>query len=220
MFTELFKHENTFASLPGDFTYWHQNRKKYSVWAIEPQTVELNRRFNTARAHLGDFLLQEYPRQVHVTIGQCGFIAKEKKYKDDYDQSMFLGDIEALKRADIDKIRLSIQGVLTSYAIAPFFPVLDTHADLISLHKILTHTANENHIFTPHVTVGLYKDAWPTKDIHQSLLNFPKQLDLTFELPKIKLLSYHPAELGGALTEEACFDFATQSFSVNETLFA
>ena len=59
MFTELFKYPETFASLPGDFTYWHKNRKKYAVWAIEPDLPELTERFNQARVHLAPFLLPE-----------------------------------------------------------------------------------------------------------------------------------------------------------------
>ena len=219
MFTELFKYPETFASLPGDFTYWHKNRKKYAVWAIEPDLPELTERFNQARAHLAPFLLPENPRQIHITLGQCGFIAAQKNHEDDYHEATFLADIEHLKAFEQKALRLNIQGVLTSYAIAPFFPVIDTHQDLLRFHQKLTHTANEDYTFVPHVTVGLYADAWATQQIYQSLITFPTLTDLSFELSKIKLLSYNPVEVGGKLTQEGYFDLVSKQFFVQSGLF-
>ena len=76
---ELLKHRHTFASLPGDFSFWHKNREKYTVWALEITDSQLEERLKQARSTLSGFLIEDYNRHPHITISQCGFLCQQKK---------------------------------------------------------------------------------------------------------------------------------------------
>ena len=212
---ELLKHPNTFASLPGDFSFWHKNREKYAVWALEIIDEQLEERLKQAQSILSDFLIKDYNRHPHITLGQCGFLCQTKKLEDDYDKNMFWQDIEKLQTLSEQKIRLQISGLLTSWAIAPFFPALDQSGDLARFNQLLTHTPDDNYHFTPHITIGLYADAWPTTSIYHLLTSVDPQPALAFEITALKLYSYHPNIVGGQITEEASFNLSDKTLSIH-----
>ncbi len=215
---ELLKHRHTFASLPGDFSFWHKNREKYTVWALEITDSQLEERLKQARSTLSGFLIEDYNRHPHITISQCGFLCQQKKLQDDYDQTMFWQDVEKLQQLSEQTIRLQISGLLTSWAIAPFFPALDHMGDLKRFNQLLTRTPDDNYSFTPHITIGLYADAWPTTSIYHALTTSAPLPPLNFEIGTIKMFSYHPSLIGGDLTEEASFNLSDKTLTIHSEI--
>ncbi len=212
---ELMKYPHTFASLPGDFSFWHKNREKYAVWALEIVDEQLEKRLKQARSVLSGFLIEDYHRHPHITLGQCGFLCQTKALDDDYDKTMFWQDIEKLQQQSEQMIRLQISGLLTSWAIAPFFPALDHMGDLARFNRLLTHTPDNDYVFTPHITIGLFADAWPTTSIYNKLTSIDPLPPLSFEVTKLKMYSYHPNIIGGPITEEASLNLSDKTLTIH-----
>ncbi|WP_434778288.1 hypothetical protein [Neisseria sp. Ec49-e6-T10] len=216
---ELLKYQHTFASVAEDLSYWHKNRKKYAVWAIDISNDVLEERILKAKKHLSPYLVQDYFRKTHFTVAPSGFMCKEKQYEDDYSEELFWADVEQLKSREKKSLHLNIEGFLTSFAIAAFFPVRDEERVFLSLNQMLLRPEISTAVFTPHVTVGLYSEAWPTQEIFARLNTFEVYPLLEEEITEIKLLSYDPNNISGPLLEEASFNLITHELSIYSNLF-
>ena len=220
-FTELLKYPTTFASRPGDFSFWHKNRKHYAVWAIELKNHVLCQLAGDARVYMSEFLLPDYPRQLHVTLGQCGFLSNKKNYADDYTEKDFQEDIRKLSELDRSTLTVKIGGVLCCFAIAPFFPILDEDGSLLELHKLMARSIDSEYVFTPHITLGLFCDDWPSSKVHEHVISYPGTADCKIDIDEIKLFSYQADEVCGALTELACFSLREKRISyMSDILFS
>ena len=56
-----------------------------------------------------------------------------------------------------------------------------------------------NSDYLPHVTVGLYADAWPASEVLARLADCPAEAPLWCLVERVSLMSYEPAEIGGRL---------------------
>ena len=98
-------------------------------------------------------------------------------------------------------------GSLASFCSAPFLYVKQPANILHKLHICLhSLTFDVGFEYVPHVTVGLYSDAWPTQIVSNHLDNFQKNCVINRLVNKISLMSYASSEIGGKLTEIAYYD--------------
>lgn len=207
----------TTKNLKQNFHDWHQGRSRYALWAVDVDFPAVRQQAAMASQHLGRFLLEGYCRQPHITLGISGFLNNKPQHTDDYTVSSFEADLAALKNLHLHPFELEISS-LASFSSAPFLYVKDTTDNLHKLHKCL-HTANGDVGFqyVPHVTVGLYSEAWSTKIVSHHLDSFQKNSVISHQVSKISLMSYAASEIGGKLITIADYDLERMQIQWHET---
>lgn len=189
----------TIKNVKQDFYSWHQGRSRYALWAIDLDIPAVRQLVAIAGQHLGKFLFEGYCRQPHITLGISGFLNQKSQHADDYTVSSFEADLAALRNADIQPFKVEIS-TLASFSSAPFFHVSDPGNSLHKLHTCLhSVTSDASFQYVPHVTVGLYSEAWPVQAVSDHLDNFQQKCVTSCLVDKISLMSYAASEIGGKL---------------------
>lgn len=193
------------------FPEWHKGRTDYCLWALDVDQAAVRRRMAAAQAHLAELLLGHYRRQAHVTLGLCGFPCHSATHADDFSADMLQRQIDALRRAHPKPFHIEI-GHLATFRSAPYLTVHEDGRHIPALrHSIATGALDQPlEQYVPHVTVGLYRDAWPLSEVQGRLDNFTIAAPLSVRISGISLLSYQPAQIGGPLRRLARYDFANQ----------
>lgn len=182
-----------------DFHDWHQGRLRYVLWAVDVDFPAVRQQVAIASGFLGKFLLEGYCRQPHITLGISGFLNHKSQYADDYTASSFEANLTALKNAHLQSFELEISS-LASFSSAPFLYVIDPTNSLHKLHACLhTLTLDASFQYVPHVTVGLYSEAWPAQAVSSHLDDFQQASVTRCLVEKISLMSYVASEIGGKL---------------------
>ena len=198
----------TIKNVKQDFHDWHQGRSRYVLWAIDVDFPTVRQQVAVACQHLDRFLLEGYCRQPHITLGISGFLNQKSQHADDYTASSFEADLAALRNADIQPFKVEIS-TLASFSSAPFFHVSNPGNSLHKLHACLhSVTSDANFQYVPHVTVGLYSEAWPAQTVSDHLDNLQQKCVTSCLVDKISLMSYAASEIGGQLTTIADYDLA------------
>jgi 2'-5' RNA ligase len=169
---------------PRDYPEWHRGRDRYAVWLIDADLAPLCDRVARARAHLGG-LLADAQRQPHVTVFVCGFLAEAATWNDDFTPAMLARQRRALEAAAVAPFELEIGG-LASFDSAVFLEVRDPDHCLAPIRAALAHGQGEvcpHEVYTPHLTVGLYRDAFDKPAVTRRLAAFaedpPRRLAVT-----------------------------------------
>lgn len=198
----------TVKNIRQDFQDWRQGRQRYAFWAIDVDVPLVREQMSIANRHLAEFLLPEYYRQPHITLGICGFLSSKANYADDYAVESFETDVMTLKNLQLKPFTVEI-GNLASFGSAPFLCASDHGNHLYQLHQCLHRiTTDVTFEYVPHVTVGLYAEAWST-DVVSNVLDAFSQQHVTHHLVnRISLMSYMAAEIGGELIKIADYDLA------------
>jgi 2'-5' RNA ligase len=196
----LHLHKQTIAAASGDVPSWHRGRDLYALWLIEADTEEVRRRVLLAREHLSGFLIPSYRRQPHITVFVCGFLVDTGTYDDDYLTEEFERHAELLRKAALRPFPLEI-GALNSFASAPFLAVADRSNGLGRVRSVLMTTGKEieRSDYIPHVTVGLYADAFPSGLVTKRIASFSHE-PCTLRVDRITFATFRAAEMYGALT--------------------
>jgi hypothetical protein len=197
---------HTLRNVRRDFVEWHLGRPCYAVWAIDADIAPVRRRVADARAHLAGFLLDDYRRQPHVTLGLCGFPVLRPLHADDFGMEALQAQVRALQHLRPQAFEIGIGG-LHSFTSAPYLGVSDPGGRLSRLCACLHMSAGADRVTIPHVTVGLYADAWPAASVQARLECPPRMGTLRLQVRHIALLSYVAADIDGPLTELARYDF-------------
>ena len=93
-------------------------------------------------------------------------------------------------------------GGLASFSSAPYLTVGDPAGGIAAVRRCLA-VDGENRLngdYVPHVTVGLYADAFPARAVLARLAACSAEEPLWCLVERISLMSYEPAEIGGRLT--------------------
>ena len=193
-----------------DFPEWHLGRPAYVLWALEFDTAAVLPRMQQAQAQLADLLLDGYCRQPHVTLGLCGFPSAAPAHGDDFGADLIHTHVQALQRAQPAAFEIEIGG-LDSFSSVPYFTVHAPAGQLAALRACVAdphrHGAADGYV--PHVTVGLYADAWPLAAVRSRLAHCEVGAVLRVTVSGISLLSYAASEIGGPLQRVASYAFAT-----------
>lgn len=183
-----------------DFVEWHRGRSPYVFWGLDVDMPAVVERVAAARQHLDGLLLAGYQRQPHVTLELCGFAAVAPQAVDEFGGAYLLAQFAALRQAAPGPFEIDI-GALESFTSAPYLRVDDAGQRLAALRDCLAvegayRLAGD---YTPHVTVGLYADAWPAASVRSRLREFVAAEPLSCRIVRICLMAYAPAEIGGPL---------------------
>lgn len=195
-----FDQAKTFAHGQEDFSYWHQGRSHYAVWAIKMADRAIAQRVDDARRHLTDVLLPGYVRQLHVTLTVCGFPNVIRQYADDFLPVDLAKQEQVLNVAKVRPFVIEIDS-LDSFAGAPFLRVIDCDQGIARLRACLDASLFEQFGFcyTPHLTIGLYGRSIAEKTLLALLRGFKTTAPLRFEVNAIHWVRYEARDIGGPL---------------------
>ena len=196
----LHLHKETIAAALGDVPSWHRGRDAYALWLIEADTDEVRQRVRAASEHLAEFLIPHYRRQPHITVFVCGFLVAARSYDDDYGIGDFERHADLLREAALKPFPLVI-GSLNSFASAPFLEVTDPEGGLGRVRSVLASagTEIERSEYIPHVTVGLYADAFPSDLVAKRIASFSQE-PCTLKVDRITFATFRAAEMYGTLS--------------------
>lgn len=195
---------------PRDFTEWHRGRAPYVFWGLLLDCPALRLPLAQAAAWLDGLLLDGYVREPHVTLDICGFPSSFPAEADEFARDLIDGQITRLASGPGPfSIRV---GALDSFTSAPFLTVFDVDRGIADIRECLAENGRHRLFgeYVPHVTVGLYRDAWPLPDIATRLAACPMTDDLTIPITQVDLLAYAPSVIGGGLTRLGSFDLVTR----------
>ena len=183
-----------------DFHEWHRGRPQYLLWALDVDAPPLRARVAAAQRALDGLLLDGYLRQPHITLALCGFPATGPlRAEDEFDDALITTQLGALQATAPPAFELGIGG-LESFSSAPFLSVHDSTGTLATLRRCL-HASSEHPQggYVPHVTVGLYADAWPTAEVVRRFQALDDAPHLPCRITRLSLMGYAAADIGGAL---------------------
>ena len=201
----LAQRPRTIPSEIRDFPEWHHGRERYAVWVLDcEKSLPVQEKFKAAQAHLDDYLLKPYHRQPHITLFVCGFLVESPQYNDDFTQRQVDAQIQAIERSNLGSFEIEI-GALNSFASAPFLEVRDPEEGIIKLRNTLAGGAREFRTtsYHPHLTVGLYADSFPSKEVLARMERFISE-PVRWKVEKITLSTYQAKEVTGELSSQYC----------------
>ena len=178
-----------------DFGDWHRGRPHYLLWAIDVDLPAVRSRITAAQRALDGLLLDGYRRQPHITLALCGFPARTARPAvDEFDRHWLQARIRHVDGAagPLGALRACL------------------HAD----------TPPPQGEYVPHVTVGLYADAYPTHSVAQRFDACAPVVPLRCAIERISLMGYVAAEIGGALFTLAEWDLAAHRLQWRSRLAA
>jgi 2'-5' RNA ligase len=191
-----------------DFVEWHLGRPAYVLWALDFDTTAVMPRMQAAQAQLADLLLAGYCRQPHITLSLCGFPSDAPVHADDFGPELIQAQVQAMRQLHLAPFEMEIGG-LDTFTSVPYFTVHDASGQLAALRACLTAEGAQaaSGDYVPHVTVGLYADAWPLAAVQARLKNCVLPKSVRLPVRGISLLSYQAADIGGALSCLASYPF-------------
>ena len=136
--------------------------------ALDRDTPAVASRVAHARTGLGDLLLAGYCRQPHITLELCGFAGQVPLAADEFAPDYLAAQFAALASVGPAPFTVAIGG-LASFSSAPYLTVGDPAGGIAAVRRCLA-VDGENRLsydydYVPHVTVGLYADAWLARDV-------------------------------------------------------
>lgn len=194
-----------------DFVEWHRGRAPYVFWGLLLDWPALDRQLARAASRLDGLLLDGYVREPHVTLDVCGFPADRSA--DDESFTPALIDAQVMRLAAAAPAPFSIRiGGLDSFTSAPFLTVFDVDRGIAGLRQCLAENGRHRLFgdYVPHVTVGLYRDAWPLPAVAERIAACPTGDELAMTIGHADLLGYAPSVIGGALTRLGRFDLVSR----------
>ena len=192
-----------------DFVEWHRGRAPYVFWGLLLDSPALDGQLARAASWLDGLLLDDYVREPHVTLDVCGFPAEQSEEDEAF--SLALIDAQTTRLVAAAPAPFSIHiGGLDSFTSAPFLRVFDVDRGIAGLRQCLAENGRHRLFgdYVPHVTVGLYRDAWPLQPVAERIAAWPAGDELAMTIGKADLLGYAPSVIGGALTRLGSFDLA------------
>ena len=211
----------TLANERRDFPEWHLGRPRYALWALDVDVAPVRQRVQAAQRHLAHWLLADYQRQPHITLSLCGFPSDTPRHADDFGLDALRAQLDALQQAQFEPFEIEI-GALATFTSAPYLSVSDAGGHIAALRACLMggEGGESGLTYTPHVTVGLYADAWPMPAVQARLASFAVDAPLRLRVVGVSLMAYAAAEIGGPLTQMADYDFGSGALRWNAPEFA
>jgi 2'-5' RNA ligase len=209
-----FADSHTVPNVRGDFAEWHRGRTPYVFWALDVDCPEVGQIVAQAAGLLDGLLLEGYCRQPHITLELCGFPADKANDADEFSLAWLEGRCAALRRADLRPFSLTVGG-WSSFASAPYLKVADPGRGIAALRRCLAVDGVHRLFgdYLPHVTIGLYADAWPVERVLKRLTGFTDASPCTCRIDRVSLMAYQPEHIGGPLARLGHFSLDRQEMA-------
>lgn len=211
----------TIRSDQRDFPEWHRGRPRFAVWAIALDDPAVERRLDQMREALHPWLLPDYRRQPHITLHVCGFPAARPEHADDFGPAQLQAHIDAMARAAPGRLALRVGGAF-SFASAACLRVRDDGSALQRMRGHFDQAARSHDAtpYVPHVTAGLYADAWPMREVQARLRPLAALPDIDLPVNALDWMVYDSLRIGGPLSSLLRVDLATHGVEELARLFA
>jgi 2'-5' RNA ligase len=195
MLEEFLSHKHTTASCDRDFKEWHLGIPYYGFWAILVDNPKLLSVVSKAQTQLQPFFLPSYRRQAHITLNACGLLSETH-----FSQSKLDQQINNLKILNLSPFELSL-GHIDSFSTSAYLSVFDTSKILHKINKALNQIVSDSTPakYTPHITLGLYRDKFECKHVSEEILKFKTFDELRFKVTKIQFCRYQTANIQGPI---------------------
>ena len=205
----------TIPSEQRDFPDWHQGRPVFAVWAIAVEDAAVVTRLRDLREALGGLLLPGCERQPHVTLQICGFPAAMATRHDDFTMAHLSAHVDALAAERPEPFNLSI-GDAFSFASAACLAVHDDAGTLLRCRAAWQRAAPGSDCtpYVPHVTAGLYANAWPLMQVQNRLLSMQSLRRLPLRVRCLDWMAYDSRRIGGPLHTLLRVDLASGEVQV------
>lgn len=192
-----------------DYPEWHKGRSDYGLWYIEIDQPELIQYLDEIQAQFSNLLLPAQQRQYHITLFVCGFLQSAvKQYDDDFQIQQLQQQIKLIEVLQLKTFELEITQI-DSFSSALFLHIKDQQGVLAEIRQQFSHVSEEIAAleYCPHITLGLYGEAWPSDRVLQRIQQLPPRTikiqvkKLTFGYYKAQILQgllypYQQIELG------------------------
>lgn len=207
--------ERTLPSEQRDFVEWHRGRPHYAVWAVALHDPAIDARLEQLRAALHPLLLPGYRRQPHITLQLCGFAVDLPRQADDYGALQLQAHADALVRLRLPPFELQLGGAF-SFASAACLAVHDPSGSLPRLRAALSRAVahGDTTPYVPHLTAGLYRGAWPMREVRQRLRTLQSLPPIAVPVTQLAWMRYDTAVVGGPLRTLRHFDLGTGGLRV------
>ncbi|MGR0303995.1 2'-5' RNA ligase family protein [Acinetobacter beijerinckii] len=192
-----------------DYPEWHHGRTDYALWYIEIDQPALVEYLNAIKTDFSDFLLTSNQRQYHITLFVCGFLnTHPSPYNDDFSAEQFSQHIKSINTLQLEPFELELT-TIDSFSSALFIQIIDQQKILEKIRSQLALVSKEIAAlqYCPHITIGLYNDAWSSDLVLERIKSFEAKRikiqvnQLTFGYYKAQILQgllypYHQMVLG------------------------
>ncbi|MCH7339903.1 2'-5' RNA ligase family protein [Acinetobacter higginsii] len=192
-----------------DYPEWHLGRSDYGLWYIEIDQPELIQYLDEIQAQFSGLLLPAQQRQYHITLFVCGFLQPAvKQYDDDFQIQQLQQQIKLIEALQLKPFELEITHI-DSFSSALFLQIKDQQGVLTQIRQQFAYVSEEIAAleYCPHITLGLYGEAWPSDRVLQRIQQLPPRTikiqvkKLTFGYYKAQILQgllypYQQIELG------------------------
>lgn len=204
---------HTLPSVRRDFVEWHRGRAPFVLWALDFDLAPVRARVARAAACLGDYLLAGYCRQPHVTLDLCGFPSPQPMADDEFDAAFLGAQVETLAALAPSPFVVELAG-LESFPSAAYLALRDAEGGVAAVRAALAGASGHRLLgdYVAHVTVGLYRAAWPAEAV-LAVLRSDDGAPLAVAVERVSLMAYAPSEIGGRLAILADFHLATRHFA-------
>ncbi len=185
-----------------DYPEWHRGRTAYALWYIlleRKQYPELVQKLDQLQTSFSDVLLVNTQRQYHITLYICGFLTEQKPvYNDDFCLRWFEQQHQQLLKQTGFQLNIS---KLNSFNSAMFADLSDRENHLIQIREKLQ--LDDHHEiaalqYHPHITLGLYRDAYPSDQILNRIQQ-SSEINLKISIDQLHFGYYDAQQLQGPL---------------------
>lgn len=192
----------TYAAEKREYPEWHKNRPRYYLWAIDSDTVLVNKRLQKYHSLFKDLILHPYERQAHITLAISGFLSEHITHDDDITQAAITKQQATLHALKLAPFIVSIGGI-NSFSSAPFLEVMDPSKSLEIIRHALIDGRQDfrNTHYIPHVTLGIYNANHAVASI-AAMVKDLKEEPIELAVRHIGLYSYDARDIGSRLRKE------------------
>jgi 2'-5' RNA ligase len=168
MYEAFLQTPQTIAHVERDFVEWHGGIAHYGFWAVVVADPDWLAVFAAARAHVARFVHPGYRRAPHVTVAACGLLAESH-----VSAAQTARQTAVLATAKLAPFPL-YAGPLDSFTSAPMITIQDPTGELERVRECITAVSPEDTPapYQPHITLGLYRDAFDTAQVVDCLSAF------------------------------------------------
>lgn len=155
-----------------DYPEWHRGRARYVLWYLAVQHPALECYLQQLKQQFSDVLFRPNTRQFHITLYICGFYAAKKHWEDDFPESQFQQQVQALQQLQLEPFQLKVGGI-NCFDSALFVEVQDQSQQLARIRQALSVGGAEIAAlqYHPHITLGLYQAEHSTNHILERIQN-------------------------------------------------
>ncbi|MBW2604684.1 MAG: 2'-5' RNA ligase family protein [Deltaproteobacteria bacterium] len=196
MYDAFLKTPKTIAQCDRDFIKWHGGVSHYGFWAVVVNDLNWLELFYAARSLVKQFIHPGYQRAPHITIVACGLL--DQKH---FSTQRLECQLIALTEAMINPFSLNATS-LGSFTTAPYITVEDPTGSLNQIRELLSTISKEDNPvpYQPHVTIGLYRDAFDTQQVAECLQAFQRAPAGSMLVTELVFCAYETKEIQGPIS--------------------